>query len=581
VELSPNGRKVAMGTRDSVRLIDAVTGAVPRAWPRPGPARLLAFSPDGRWLAALGHDRTMIVADTASGRETVLGSTAVGKVNLGEELGNETALVVAADGRTVWVANAPHIGEVMALGGPSSRVWDGDGFTVWSMAVSPDGRRLASGHSGGQVHLRDANTPGTSQANWLAHASRVTALAFAPDGQTLATGGSDGAIAVWDVATARRKHLFKGHFGAIQVLAFSDDGATLASSVAQGVARLWGLSGPGPSRRLRLDVPPVPTFHLAYSTDGRWLVTIWKGEVRLWDALTEKLVRPFQADPDTVYRVAFAPDSRTLATGGRDSVVKLWDVATRQIVRTLRGRPSDPLNYHQDAVGALAFSHDGTWLAAGFGRPGLLDLDYKQIVKVWDVASGRELRTLTGLGNTVPMLAFAPDGRTLAAACHDRTIRLWSTATWAELRALRGPAPWQSLAFAPDGRTLAAGVDTLGLIRLWDAADGREIRDLRGHANGVMDLAFTPEGRTLASASRDRAVKLWDVETGRELHTLRGHDGWVMNVAFSPNGRTLATGGYSDGLRLWDATSFDEIAAARVEEQAETDRRWSGASSPP
>jgi WD40 repeat protein len=210
----------------------------------------------------------------------------------------------------------------------------------------------------------------------------------------------------------------------------------------------------------------------------------------------------------------------------------------------------------------------------------LLDPDYKQIVKVWDVASGRELRTLTGLENTVPMLAFAPDDRTLAAACHDRTIRLWDTETWDELHSLGGPAPWQSLAFAPDGRTLAAGVDTSGLIRLWDTANGLVIRDLRGHANGVMDLDFAPDGRTLVSASRDRAVKLWDVETGRELRTLRGHDGWVMNAAFAPDGQTLATGGYSDGLRLWEAASFHDVAAARIEGQAEADRRGTGASPP-
>src|SRR5262249_56335747 len=120
--------------------------------------------------------------------------------------------------------------------------------------------------------------------------------------------------------------------------------------------------------------------------------------------------------------VAFAPDSHTLATGGQDSVVKLWDVATGQLVRTLRGRPSDPLNYPEDAVGALAFSHDGTWLAAGFGRPGLLDPGYDQVVKVWDVASGRELRTLTGLENTVPMLAFPPHDRTPAAPLHHPTV---------------------------------------------------------------------------------------------------------------------------------------------------------------
>src|SRR5262249_21941532 len=155
------------------RLTDAATGAELRPWPRPGPTRLLALSPDGRWLAALGHDRSVTVADTEGGRETVLGSTAVEKVGLG----NERALVVAADGRTVWVANAPQNGEVLALGGPAPRKWHTDSFSVWSIAVSPDGRRLASGHFQGQVHLWDAKASGTSQAEWRAHASRVTALA--------------------------------------------------------------------------------------------------------------------------------------------------------------------------------------------------------------------------------------------------------------------------------------------------------------------------------------------------------------------------------------------------------------------
>ncbi len=329
------------------------------------------------------------------------------------------------------------------------------------------------------------------------------------------------------------------------------------------------------------NILPVPAFHLAYSLDGRWLATAWSRVASLWDTRTGMLVHRLPADPDAVYRVAFAPDSRTLATGGRDSVVKLWDVATGQLARTLRGRPSDPLNYPRDAVGALAFSHDGTRLAAGIGRPGLLDPGYYQVDKVWDVASGREPRTLTGLKNTVPMLAFSPDDRTLAAACHDRTVRLWDTASWHELPTLRGPAPWQSVAFAPEGRTLAAGVETSGLIRLWDTADGRAIRDLQGHASGVADLSFAPDGRTLASVSWDRTVKLWDLATGRELRTLRGHDGWVMGVAFAPDGLTLATGGYSDRVRLWEAASFDEVASARAEEQVEAVQRGAGASSAP
>jgi WD40 repeat protein len=563
VELAHNGRTFAEATRDSVRLRDAATGVELRAWPRSGPARLLAFSPDGQWLAALGHDGTVTVADTVSGRETVLGSTHVGNA----KPSNATALVVAADGRTVWVANAPQSGGIMALGGPTPRLWPTDPFPVWSIAVSPDGRRLASGHFQSQVRLWDAQAAGTRQADWRPNSGRVTALAFAADGQTLATGGSDAAIATWDVATARQKRRFKGHLGAIRGLVFSDDGAALASSDARGVARLWDLSGPSASRRLT-EIPAEQHFYLAYSRDGRWLATAGKMEAMVWDAHSGKLAHRLPADPSYVYRVAFAPDSRTLATGGRDSAVKLWDVASGKLVRSLPGRPSDHRYYPHDAVGALAFSHDGTRLAAGFGRPGLHDPDYDQVVKVWDVASGRELRTLTGLKNTVPMMAFAPDDRTLAAACHDGTVRLWSTATWDELRTLRGPAPWQSLAFAPDGRTLAAGVESSGLIRLWDAASGRALRDLRGHASEVGDLSFAPDGRTIASASSDRTVKLWDLATGRELSTLRSQKGGTAAAAFAPDGLTLATSS-SEGVRLWEAASFAEVAAAQAAQRAE------------
>ena len=361
--------------RDRARLIDAATGAEPRAWPalRAGPAPgLLA---DGRWLAALGHDRTMTVADTASGRETVLGSTTVGKIGLGNETGPR-----GGRGRPDRLGRErPAERRGHGPGRPHTPRLAHGQFTIRSIAVSPDGRRLASGHYEGQVHLWDANTPGTSQADWLAHASRVTALAFAPDGRTLATGGSDGAVALWDVATGRRNRTVEGAPSVrSRPWSFPTTSATLASSDARGVARLWDLSGPGPSRRLKSDVPPAPIFHLAYSPDGRWLATAMSRPPRLsagpvetartpwyaltdrggevWDALTGKLVYPLQADPGHVYRVAFAPDSRTLATGGRDSVVKLWDVATGQLVRVAARRPPDPLNYPQDAVGGAAFS---------------------------------------------------------------------------------------------------------------------------------------------------------------------------------------------------------------------------------
>jgi WD40 repeat protein len=274
VALARDGRAVAISTGDALRLIDAGAGTELRAWPRAAPVQLLAFSPDGRWLAALGHDHVVTVADTASGRETVLGTTIAGIVGAPNPSGAH-ALAVARDGRTVWVANAPDNGELLALGGPSPRVWLAatGRFTIRSLAVSPDERRLASGDVTGRVRLLDAAVPGTSQADWIANANEVTALVFAPDGQTLATGGRDAAITVWDGATGRRQRVLKGHRDAVQALAFSDDGATLASSDVQGVTRLWDLAGPGPTRRLTPSPLLIPDriHHLSYSlTAAGW-----------------------------------------------------------------------------------------------------------------------------------------------------------------------------------------------------------------------------------------------------------------------------------------------------------------------
>jgi WD40 repeat protein len=304
------------------------------------------------------------------------------------------------------------------------------------------------------------------------------------------------------------------------------------------------------------------------------MVWLWKTStrqpIRRLPPEPSGLLNRLTSSPSMIFRIAFSPDGRLLAAGDGASQVTLWDTDTGRSVRALRGWPPEAHEVVR-AIGSLAFSSDGTRLAAGLGIPNMSVGDYgRQIVKVWDPRTGDEMGSWEAHANTIAGLAFAPDGRRLATASHDGTVKLWEAGTWRELRSWAAesisvrrigagdsaadPSPrsrgFESVAFSPDGRSVAAGLAD-GTIVAWDLANGRERYARRGHGSRVYDLAYSRDGRTLASAGWDRLIKLWDARTGRELRTFRGHGNWVMGVAFTPDSRNLASLDFDGVLRLW------------------------------
>jgi WD40 repeat protein len=238
-----------------------------------------------------------------------------------------------------------------------------------------------------------------------------------------------------------------------------------------------------------------------------------------------------------VESVAFSPDGALLATGGQDDIIRLWDLETGNEVKTLDGGTSNV------AVKRLAFSPDGAWLASKTGGE----------IRLWDMVTGERqpVRTFTR-ANSVSNLAFSPDGKTLASGREDDTVTVWDVRTRQRRAVFSGhESVVRNVAFLPDGKTLVSSAER---VKAWDLETGEEVATWEGP---VWSLALSPDGQTLAIGG-DHDVAIVDMTTKREVRVLRGYaDGW-SNLVFSSDGSTLAAG-KGNLVLMWDVATGQDV----------------------
>jgi WD40 repeat protein len=269
-----------------------------------------------------------------------------------------------------------------------------------------------------------------------------------------------------------------------------------------------------------------------------------------------------------IWKIAFTPDGKQLVSAGEDKVIRVWDVATGKTLRTIRGEIA-PGNVGQ--IYAMALSPDGKWLAAGGWTGG-------DEIRLYNFASGELKALLKGHTSAVNALTFSPDGKRMISGSADTTAILWDmsplTATHAAAKAppailkplhqLKGHTDYIFAAgITPGGAWAATGAYDKDL-RLWRVADGTEIAVMKGHADRVFVLAIA-SGGTIASGDDSGEIRLWNGETGAYLRTLAQQGTVVGSLSFSPDGKTLlsSTGAGTGECHVWDVATGRELVTYR------------------
>lgn len=383
----------------------------------------------------------------------------------------------------------------------------------------------------------------------------VTALAFSPDGTKLASGPIySNVVQIWDRASGRLLVSCKGHAGTLMQIQFTRDGNFVVSSSLDKTVRIWDASTG--RERTRLATPWPGSF--CVSPDGRVLAMSNQDKsIYLCDVATGKAIRALKVGIEASIRpgfepiaLAFSADGKRLVTADFESL-RIWEVATGRLERSVETNSWGQAR-------AAAFNGDSVAvISSAYGAPYTL----------WLQSPQSEPRILRVEQAKLAQCTFSPDGRSVLFSSPETGLRLWDANSGKEIRQFSGmQGNARALAFSADGKIVAAGTDA-SVIQQWDAATGRKIEKQPGQAAAVDGAAISPAGNIAVTRNADGTVDAWDVSTDRKLWRWQGTRSISSGgIHFTPDGSKIIAGGLNKEIQILDAASGKLLAKITTKE---------------
>lgn len=532
VDISPDQRWIASGSNDAtVRLWSVETGDPYRLLQgHNGDINTLEFSPDGSALVTAASDFSVIVWDVATGQARLRLNEHQAPVR-SARFAAQAQQVISIAGASVFVWSA-ETGELV-------RQMAGTGASLTSLAVAPDGVRVALGARDGRLMLWDSALA-EPIAELTGHRAAIGDLIFSADGQSLLSAADDGVLILWDVATAREVRRFASSTTELRGLAFLTDGLIVAGGV-DGTLHLWDSTTGTQVERLRGHSDAI--LSLALSPDGQFAVTGAKDQhLRLWNIGNAGELRRYTGHSNRLAALAVSANGETFYSASADGTLRHWQMNQAQALKVFT---------YPEALSALALSSDEQSLLVG-GRAG----------RLWwvEAQTGTILADLADDGHqaTLAQVRFLQQAGQALSLDSDGVLLKWDLTTGQVLQRWQtSQATTYDFVLSPDERSLALA-DARGEIQVLDLATGAELRRLSGHSAAIYRLSMSDDGRRLASVGRDGIIFVWDWQTGQEISRLVATDISVLwSVDFSPYSGTddayqLAVGASDGRVTVWD-----------------------------